>query len=227
MATLKDVLNSANPSTLGSALQAIRLGDLIRALPVNLFRVAANQTPTDMIAAVHSYKLPDDAKAGTLLRVVAITGTGTKGVLTIDTPPMSTATAAGHVNITESGDISFAAADVWTGVDVYYIPRKLDVVSFTGPVVAASGVMALPAAISARLIAMFEATALTGTTTGVCAVVAPSTVPTTTHQANIDLAKTQCQFRIADAVTSATVKLGLIPAVNLNAMLSADPGGLL
>ena len=223
MTTLKDVLNRADLNTLSYVLQTAKFGDVVRSLPVHIYRIAANQAPTDQITAVHSYKLPDDCKASFILRATAIAGSGTAGPLTVDASPMVTAPAAGHVNVTQSGDLAFAAADAWTSVDVLYVPLKLDVVSYTGPVVAASGIMTLPVVLQTTAVAIYEATANIGTTTGPAAVIAQATaVPTTTHQVNFNGAKSQVQFRIADAVTSATVKLGVIPGTNLNSLLGSS-----
>lgn len=220
---LKDHLQQANPSDLPALLQKLGVGQLVSTVSRFIYRAAVNQAPVDQIASVHTIKLPDDAKCGTILLAYALAGTGTLGPLTIDAGPMTTATAAGHVNYSNSGDLTFASADAWTKVDITYMPRRLDVVTLTLPVVATTGVCAIPAAISGRIVLLEEATAVSGTVTGACAVIAGSdAVPVTTKQANLNLAKTQVQFKIADAVTSATVKLGLVPLIDQHALLEQD-----
>lgn len=228
MPTLREVLNQANPSMLASILQSLQFGDVLRAQPVSLRRAAPNAAPTDMIAAVHSIKLPDHAKAAAILNATAIAGGGAPGQLVIATPFMTAATAATNINISESGDLTFAAADAWTSVDVLYVPAKFEVRTVQLPVVAATGIMALPASITSQgVVTILDATANTAGVPGVKAVTAPGVVPVAAGTVNLDLAKTQVQFVIADAVTLATVKLGLVPSVNVNALLEADAGAYL
>lgn len=227
MATLKDVTNKAAPGVLTDILHKLKFGDILRSMRTVVFAQVPNAAPTDMIAAVHTVQLPLDGKARKISRAWARAGTVT-GNLVVDAAPMGAATATGHVNVTESGDVSLAAADAITSIDVEYEPLKADILSFTGPVVAATGVMALPAAFVAQgFQALISANALTGTTTGVAAVIASGAVPGTTRQANMDVLKKQVQFRIADAVTSATVVLAQVPAVDVPALLQADSAGYL
>jgi hypothetical protein len=179
-------------------------------------------------------QLPDDAKASYLLRAIAFAGTSaTLGELTIDAPATALAfayagPAAGHVAVMPSGDIAANATDAWTSIDVIYVPEKQDVAEYTITVVAGTGVGVLPALVTTTptgsypvgVVMLMEAEILAGATTGKCAVIGPSgSVPTTTKQANLNFAKTQVQFRIADSVTSARVKLGIVSAVNQNAFL--------
>jgi hypothetical protein len=220
--TLQDVLNDANPTSLGAALQQLHFGDVLRMLPTKLYKQVPSTTATNVLASTHVIVLPDGAKCGKLLRAYVRAGT-VNGEFTCDAGPQTTTIVTAHASRTEAGDIAFLSTDAVTSVDVLYEPLHMEVVSLDLPVVAASGVCALPTALSSRgAVTILEATITTGTNTGVCKVVTPSdSVPTTTLQANLNVAKTQVQFRIADAVTRATVKIGLIPSVSVPALLAA------
>lgn len=222
--SLKDSLNKANPNELADIFQKLVFGTHLRTQKVRLYRQVANQAPTDMIAAVHTLSLPDDAKASRVISAYARAGSGTAGRLTADTAPMSSATAAGHVNVSESGDITFAAADAWTDVDVEYEPFKVDVFTQSFPVV--SNAIALPAKwTSLGLVVLMSASLDVGTVTGVGIVVAPGSAPATTKNVNTSLDRKTVQFRVADAVTAATLKVGIVPAVDFEALIkgSASP----
>jgi hypothetical protein len=222
--TLKATLNDANPTSLASALQYIGFGDVIRALPLKRYKLVPVASLANMIASTNAIVLPDDAKCEKLLRAYARTGTSNLGELTVDAGAQTTTITAAHATRTESGDIAFLSTDAHLLVDVLYVPAKLDVYTLDLPVVAASGVCALPTWVTTKgVVTILEATITAATNKGVCPVVTPSdSVPTTTLQVNLNLAKTQVQFRIADAVTRATVKLGLIPATDLDTLLQAD-----
>lgn len=217
--TFKGILDAANPNTLADALRLLGFGAILRAMKTFLHRVDPAVSAVQ-IAAVHSVALPDNAKAATILRATAIAGGGTKGELVVDL--YGATPAAGHCAVAPNGDLAFAAADTWSSVDVAYEPDKSDVLELQLPVVAGTGVMALPAAYSARLKQVLAATVDEGGVTGDATVIVPGAVPGTTKQVNVDLAKTQVQFRIADAVTKATVRLALIPVIDVNALLGAQ-----
>lgn len=222
--SLKDSLNKANLNELADILQKIAFGTILRTGKVRLYRQAANQAPTDMIAAVHTLSLPDDAKGSRIISAYARAGGGTAGRLVVDTAPMSAATAAGHVNVSESGDVTFAAADAWTDVDVEYEGFKVDVFSQQFPVVA--NVISLPAKwTDLGLVVLMSATLDTGTVTGTGIIVAPGGAPGTTKNVNTSLDRKTVQFRVADAVTKATLKVGIVPVIDLEALLkgSASP----
>lgn len=222
MATLKDKLNDANLNQLADMFRALRFGDILRALPVKRYKAVPNNAPADMIAAVDTLQLPDDAKAVRVLRAYARAGSGTLGELVVDAAPMTTATAAGHVNVTESGDVSFADADAWTFVDVEYMPEKLTVLEFTLPASAAD-TFTIPTApgIPVRLMA---AESMVGGVTGKFAVIAPSdSKPGATKQASFKLVKDKILTKASDAVTTLKFKVGYAPAVDADALLEASP----
>jgi hypothetical protein len=220
--TLQQTLNDANPTSLASALQTIGFGDVLRSLPVMLHAQVPETSPADALASTHIVRLPAGCKAQSLLRAYVRAGT-VNGEFTCDGGRQTTTIVTAHAAVTEAGDIALLSTDAVTSIDVEYVPAKQDTVTLTLPVVAGTGVMALPASITARGVkTIVSATLVTGTTTGTGKVVTPSnSVPTTTLQVNLNLAKTQVQFRIADAVTLATVTLALIPAIDTNALLAA------
>jgi hypothetical protein len=229
MPTLKEVLNQANPNTLPSILQLIKAGDVVRSIVTEIFAQVPNAAPTNQIANIYQIKLPDDAKCAKILRCFCRTATGAGGgtEFAVDLVPLSAKPASTHIGFDEAGNLGFLDSDIVTSVDVQYVPRKLDVLTIQLPVVPGTGVMAIPAPIAARLVMLLEATVNAGGVTGECVVVAPGAVPGTTHWANLSAAKAAVGFRIADAVTLATVKLGLMPGTDLNALLAADAGAYL
>jgi len=229
MTTLKDLLNRANPNELSNLFQSMRLGDFVRSSITRLWRKAAKTpSPLDQIAAVQTIKLPNDAKACTILRAYAQAGTGTKGELVVD-GPMTTATAAGHVGVTAAGDISFASADAWTAVDVSYVPEEVEVVTQQFPLDPAVGDISLPAKWSGRTVLLMRATLDTGTVTGEGKVIQPGARTATTLQVNLNLAKNTVQFLVADAVSMATLTLGLLPlaATDRDTLLEASGSPLI
>jgi hypothetical protein len=219
--TLKDSLNDANPTLLATILQKLNFGDVVRCLPTQLLRKAAS-LPLDMIANVWTIALPDDAKAAVVHRARILAGSAGVGPLTID-GVMSAATATTHIGVSESGDLTFALGDAPTSVDVLYTPVKQDVVTLTLPVVAATGVCALPAGITTQGVISILAASIVTPVPTVCHVVAPAAAaPANAGDVCLNLAKSSIFFRIADNVTVATVKLGLVPAVNVDTLLEAD-----
>ena len=194
--TFKDNANHVNPNQVSDMLRALKFGDVLRALPVRLFGKAPS-LPLNEIAAVWTLALPDDAKAASVLRAYARAGSGTLGELTVD-GVMGGATAAGHIGVTQSGDLSFAAADAWTDVDVLYVPRYEDVVTLPLVVVPGTGVAVLPAWMTTRKVqSLLRATVTAGGVVGPAAVIAPTiagTPPGATHQVNLSTNKAQVQF---------------------------------
>lgn len=222
---LRAALNRANAGSLGPMFQAIQLGDVIGTLQASLFNVAplgkgaAAQYPYTVQAATGTYALPDDAKCmwdTGLIYAYGRKGTATSAVLTVDTAA-STAPSAGHCKLSASGDIIFAAADAWTGVDLQYRPQKQDVVELFLPVT--TSIATLPASIAA--VSLLEAEALTGTVKGKCVIQPIGGAPATTTWANLDVTLTEVLFVVADAVTSCRVKVGVAPKVQLQALLEA------
>ncbi len=220
--TIKQSINRADLNTLADELRRLAFGDMLRALPSFLRRsgVAAS-TYASATALVPTLQKPD-APAVTILSAYARAGTGTPGALVIDASS-STAPAAGHINIAPNGQIATAAADVWTDLDVDYLVEKGDIIEFTGQVVPGTGVMALPSNITTPgAVLLLEAEALTGTLTGKKIVLEPATAAVATTKAALKTDKASVWFAIADAVTTARVKVLVCSATDVNALLASE-----
>lgn len=223
--SLKNQLNSAQPGQLADMLRAVLFGNVLRAAKTYLRNLDPNTAAANPyiggVAVGQSIQLPDDAKGLTLLRAYARGGTGTHGPLVVDAPDSwAGAPAARHVAISPSGDLVFHAADAWTNVDVAYEPEKYDTFEVT-LAVPASGILPLPAPyVVSGVVILMEAEAITGTVTGKAKIGLPGTAAATA-EASLDLAKANVVFLAADAVTQARVKFGVVPAVDVNALLEA------
>lgn len=223
------VLNRLNTALLGwlsTGLQLIAFGQVLRSMRTFLRgkTVDATINPYVFPTNVNSLTLPESAKCHTIKSVYARAGTGTLGLLTIDHglhDAVNTAPAAGHCSVSPNGELIFASADAWTKLDIVYEPEKYDVIEYVGPV--AANVMALPAWITAKgVIFMIEAESLVGTLTGKLIVQVPTDAAPATTKANLKLAKDNVNFAVADAVTSARVKLAVASAVDVDAVLEAN-----
>jgi hypothetical protein len=218
MPTIKEMINIATPNTFSTYMNALKFGDVLRALPTQLPRKAPAAGVDYNVAALYVVQLPMDAKAARILRAQIITGTGGVGEVTpiaYGATPSTTECA-----VTPNGDIAFAAADVPLTVDIIYQPLKYDLITLTLP--APAGVLTIPTAIANRgVLQLLAATATKGTNLGKKIILVPSTTPATT-KANLNAAKTQVLFNFAtDAVTEGTVTLAVSPAVDIDAVLEA------
>jgi hypothetical protein len=218
--SLKNALNRANLQSLTALFELIGLGNVFRALSVAKRGVAPGavaSNPYVVASGAQPYTLPDDAKAKAIDYVYARKGTGTAGLLTVDTTA-ATAPAAGHCKIAPTGDILFASADAWTSLDIVYVPEKQDTYEISGLSVA-SNAATIPASAGLAVMAM-EIQSLAGTKTGALEVLLAGGSPST-GQACLSADKTQVLFASADAVTSCRVKLGVASAIDLDAVLEA------
>lgn len=217
--SLKNRLDAANPNVLADELRALKFGDMLRALPTSL-RKKAPAADAYQLATLQSLALPDDGKANSIFRAYARAGTATAGELTVKT--YGTTPGSGEIAVAPNGSIVVLAADAWTSLDVVYLPEKYDVIELTLSVVAASGVCALPTlANNPGAVMLLEAEALVGTLTGKKIVLVPAAAAVATTKAALNLAKNSVWFAIADAVTSARVKLAVSSAVDVDALLTA------
>lgn len=218
-------LNTALLGWISTGLQIIGLGAVIRSLRTFKRNMAPDATLNAYViqTGAQSITLPESAKAAKLKYVYARGGTGTKGALTVDHglwDAVNTAPAAGHCAVGPTGDLLFASADAWTILDYEYEPEKYDVYEITLPVVPATGLCALPAALVAKgVIFMMEAEALVGTTTGKKVVQVPADSAPSTGLANLKIAKDNVYFATADAVTSARLKFAVASAIDVDAVL--------
>lgn len=219
---LKLAINRANLQSLGPEFQVIALGNVLRALPTYLYGQAPVSTDSYVSASSAAIVLPDDAKAlysgnGGIISAYARAGSGTAGPLTIDASS-GTAPASGHCSVAPNGDLQFnLGTDAWTSVDVVYVPQKLDIYEETLPVV--SNLLTLPTSFG-NAVLLLEAESKVGTLVAKMKIQLPA-ASVTTGQSSLNLAKTGVNFASADAVTSARVKFGVVPAIDLNALLEA------
>lgn len=218
--SLKAALDGATPATLPDLLRTIKFGSVLRALPTYLFKQVPPAAATNpyVVAAGQSITLPDDAKAIAPLFAFPRTGTGTVDVQLVNDIMAATEPSAGHIKISPTGDILLNHTDAWTSIDVVYLPAKYDVYEFTLPCVAS--LLTWPSTAGAGVLLM-EAEALTGTVTGKKIVDLPGTSSATGH-ASFNAAMTAVQFNNGtDVVTSARVKIGVVPSTDVNALLEA------
>ncbi len=227
--SLVAAFNRAQPGSLPAMFASIQLGTQIRQkLHAQLRDTALTVDPYGP-ASNTSIFLPDDCKAAAVATAYARAGTGTVGPLVADAG-FSTGPAAGHVGVGYDGNIIFHAADAWTSVDVTYRPECQDCVEATLPCV--SGVVTLPPGLIAPYVnaagvaqpggavTLMEAQRA-DTSTAQLIVTAMSATNTTTGTACFDLAKAHVLLDSADGATSVRVKLGIVSAVDLNALLEA------
>jgi len=219
MPALKTVRPTAQ--TIADFLDAVAIAKILRSqLGQQLRRRTVAADAAAPGATVQTLVLPDDAKASDLRRVYVRTGT-VNGEFTVVAPNTTPATT--QASVQPNGDIMFLAADAVGEVDVVYTPARGEVVSLTLPVV--SNVLAIPAAYTALpsgVIMLLDANAVAATSTGRKRILAPSGSTPSAGQALLNVAKTQVTFASADAVTSATIKLLVLPSVDLDTVLEAE-----
>lgn len=223
MTTKKDQLNQANPNNVASLLQEARLGDVLRALPVYLRKQApiAGAAANGNLTTVDVIRLPDDAKAASILRASVRAG-GSTGEFTPQAYGATPATT--QVAVTPCGDIAFInATDLVTDADVVYVPEKGEVVEYEGSV--ATGVLTLPTEWTTRgVVLLLDAEITAGSVTGkkiILVPVAGAGLPAA-GRAQLTSNKTTVSFNNAtDAGTKAKVKclIAQAAAKELNAML--------
>lgn len=217
--SLKAQLDSANPNTLPSKLQALKVGSMFAALPTTLHKKVPAASPY-ILATEQAVPLPEDVKAISIFAAYAKSGTGTPGPLAV----VSGTPVAGQIAVAPNGDVVTLAADAWTDVDVTYLPAKYDVVEMTLPVVA--NVLALPPAVlTPGASILLEAEAVAAGSLGKKIVMAPGTA-VAAGQSALNLAKSNVAFAAADAVTSARVKLAVAASVDVQALLEAPSTSL-
>jgi hypothetical protein len=226
MATLKDMLNKANPQELADFLRYCKLGDMVRSLPVKLVKQVpvAGAASNYNLSTIDVVTLPTDAKAAFILRATGRAGT------TVDeyTPQAFGATpATTQCAVTPCGDIGLnRSTDAVTDLDILYVPEQGEVVEIELAVT--TGVLTLPSSWTSRgVLMLLEAEATAGTITGKKTVLVPlagggAGLPATT-KAQLTSNKTTVSFNNAtDAVSKARVKCLIGNSFGLHAALAAD-----
>lgn len=215
----KDSFNASRLSQLADLLREFNFGDILRALPSFIRRSGTVASPYVTVASLATVSQAQEAAAAAITSAYARAGAGTPGPLIVDAPS-STAPAAGHVVVMPNGSIVTATADAWTDLDVTYLVEKGEIFEYTGSVVAATGVMALPtSAITQGVVILLEAESLAGGLISKMHVIEPAAAAVATTKSALKTSKDQVWFAIADAVTSARVKLLLVSAVDVNTKL--------
>lgn len=219
--TLKQVMDRANPNTLPDQMRTIKLGQTLGSdVKQTLRKQSADAAGADPynLATLDVLKMPDEAKAMTILRAFARAGTAGTGEMAVVAP--NTTPASGQLAVTPSGDIALLGADAITDVDVEYLPARGDVMEVTGQV--AANVLTIPASLTARGVVMaIEVEALTGGSVGDKIILAPGAGAPAAGQARLNIAKSTITFAGADAVTRARVRLVVSAEVDLKASLEA------
>lgn len=209
--SVRAALNTANPNSLPILCDQIDFGEALALLKRTVRGTVVGNTLV----------LPEDAKAGTLLKVY---GAGTvSGYKTILGNGSNAAPATTECRITGAGNVLFnSGTDVITQAVVEYLAvegsgyelyeETIDVTSNVGTLLGQRAALLL-----------LGATSLTGTLTGALAPVNRGNTPATTFAAigaGVDGDKT-IVFATADAVTRATVRYIALPGVGVTKRVSA------
>lgn len=223
MSALKAAIDRANPNTISDSFRVLQLGKTlasdVKQTKRNVDMDALGTDPSEL-GTLDAIVLPEDARAGTILRAYSRAGSAGQGELVVDPP--NTTPGTGDIAVSPAGNIVALAADAHTDVDVEYIPVRGDVVEISG--VPAVGVLAIPTSLVTRgVLVLLEAEALVATIAGRKIVVAPAAGLPATLQARLDVAKANVSFNNAtDVVTSARARLLVVATVDSNAELEAD-----
>lgn len=216
---LRESFDRANLNTLADQFRLIKLGQTLRqdlkTTKRKLDPDTAGTNPEDL-ATLDSIVLPNDAKAGTILRAFARAGTAGTGEMTVAARHATPLT--GEVGVSPAGNLVFLAADAITDVDVEYIPERGDL-AVTAELPVAANVLTLPTALSGNALVLVEAEATVGTSTGRKIVLTPGAGAPAAGQARLNLAGTTVTFAAADAVTAAIVTLLVDAEADIDALL--------
>lgn len=219
--SLKNKLDAANLNVLADELRALKIGSLLRAMPTSL-RKKAPAVDASQLATLQSFGLADDGHALSILSAYARAG-GVTGPLAIVAYGVTPAT--GQIAVAPNGDIVCLAADALTSVDINYQPEKYDVIELTLPVVPGTGVCALPqVATNPGAVLLLAAESISGAVVGTKIVLVPAGAAVATGKAALHTNKNSVWFAVADAVTSAKVKLAVSSSVDVDALLTAVAG---
>jgi len=212
--TIQQALNRADPNVIADQFRSLKIGDVLRALPTTIRRrtSAASASIAATLFAVSGQA--EEARGASVVTAYARVGAGPGAALAF--PP-----GAGQIAVAPNGDVVVLAADAWTDLDVTYLVEKGDVVEVVANVVAATGVLTLPTNITnPGAVTLIQAEAIAATSTGVKEILAPGAA-SAAGEARLNLAKSTVVFAIADAVTSARVRLLINSSVDVSASLAS------
>lgn len=211
-----DALNRANPNTIPDHFRNFKLGSWLAGRTMQLrkkfnFDVSGNNGRH--VATVDCMPLDNRMKAAQVVRAYARAGAVT-GELTV--AAASATPTTGQIAVAPNGDIVALATDAITDCDVYYQPIELEEREIIVPVVAGTGVGLLPAGVTARGVFYLASAVVTaGGVLGERRILAPGAVNPATGNARLSVAKDAVNFTVADAVTSATCKVLVLPSTHL------------
>lgn len=224
--TIQQTLNRADINTLADLFRSLKLGDILRGGNVSIVLSTTAADATGAVAPATGFVVAqqqENARAafGQATGNMIISAWGRVGagapapLLPAAYPP-----AAGGIAVAPNGSIATNPGDAWTSMDVSYVVEPGDIIEVTGDVVPATGVMSLPASVTSRgLKVLVSATALTGGVTGNKEVViAPAAAA---GEATVNPAKSAISFAVADAVTTARVRVLVAPSVDVNTALGS------
>lgn len=221
--TLRSSFDRANPNTLADLCRKIGFGSLLQgqiAQTRKKVNFDALGNTTEHVATLDAIRLPISGKAAAVLRATVRAGTVT-GELTPDLYGVTPATT--EIAVAPNGDIVVLAADAITDCDITYIPERCDIVDTVFPVVAGTGVLTLPAALVTRGVILLDSVdVLEGTATGAKQVLVPTSSAPAAGSVRLSIAKDVIHFAVADAVTRARVRLGVVPNEDHTALLEAS-----
>lgn len=221
MTTNREAANRVNPNTISDLLRSLSLGNLLLGQLVQCRREVnpdAGGNEGYNLATVDAVKLPDHAKAATILRATVKAAGVAAGEFTPQAFGATPATL--QCAVAPNGDIVFLATDAVTRVDLIYVPERGEVVETVLPVVA--NVLTLPTtgAFARGVVLLEEVEAIAGTAVGRKVVLVPGAGAPNAGQARLNLAKTTVTFAVADAVTRARVKVLVGTAADLQSVLT-------
>jgi hypothetical protein len=202
---LQDVLNESNPSKIATALQLVKIGNVVDLAP----KFVKGAVTTNVLA------LPNDAKAVAILSALRTAGT----VVGYATPVLPGATlATNQVKVNQLGNIEFFATDAVTAAEVVYVTAEGDVVVDTIPVVAGTGIGTL----DTDAVQLISAVVTAGTSLGAKTVLARAESAPAAGNVNLGLTANQVRFAVADAVTQATVTYIAKPNPTVDALVRSN-----
>jgi hypothetical protein len=208
--TLREATTRANPNLLCDILRGLAIGDI---LTQRVPRIMRAQVPvaSDVILAApltcDRIQLPTACKASRIRRAWARAGGGTLGEMAIHA--LNANPGANEIAVAPNGDIVTRHADLYTSLDVEYEPVIGKLITLTNvPVVAATGVCALPTPIIAKhphlLVSAVSNTG--GLVASMTITWRAAAAPASTF-ACLNLVGTIVYFAVADAVTSCNLTL--------------------
>lgn len=179
---------------------------ILRALPQHICKQVPAASNPYQLATLNTIALPIDFKAAAIISAYSHAGSAGTGQQTVNAYGATPLT--GTCSVAPNGDIVFLGTDAPTDVDVIYQPLGAQWAELILPVVAGTGVCALPAAYTALgVVRLLEAEALTGTTPGKKNILVPAASAPATTKANLSVDGATVYFATADAVTTCRVRV--------------------